>query len=134
MAFSFLITVWFPWHDDNRYGYHGKDTFNNLHTLPSGELLYFVSTMAVIYNKETNNQRHYTGHADDIKWYNNHAFNKIMLLFILWHWMELPLWRQRGHLASMLDSQSSSPRFTFRSGHLLDLLSVVPSSYPQPCL
>ncbi|XP_020626240.1 echinoderm microtubule-associated protein-like 1 [Orbicella faveolata] len=49
------------------YGYHGKDSYNNLHVLPSGEMLYFVATMVVIYNKTTNTQRHYTGHADDIK-------------------------------------------------------------------
>lgn len=51
-----------------RYGYHGKDSYDNLHVLPSGEMLYFVATMVVIYNKMTNTQRHYTGHADDIKW------------------------------------------------------------------
>ncbi|XP_058970636.2 77 kDa echinoderm microtubule-associated protein [Pocillopora verrucosa] len=49
------------------YGYHGKDSYNNLHILPSGEILYFAATMVVIYNKSTNTQRHYTGHADDIK-------------------------------------------------------------------
>lgn len=49
------------------YGYYGKDNYKNLHVLPSGEILYFVSTIVVIYNKTANSQRHYTGHADDIK-------------------------------------------------------------------
>lgn len=49
------------------YGYYGRNNSNNLHILPSGEILYFVSTMAVIYNKTANSQRHYTGHADEIK-------------------------------------------------------------------
>ena len=37
-----------------------------------------------------------------------------------------------GCVASVLDSQSSSPRFTFYSGHLLDLFSVFLSSNPRP--
>ena len=65
-----------------RYGYHGKDCYNNLHILPSGEMLYFVSTMAVIYNKAANTQRHYTGHADDIKWYFNFYTQDINFLYI----------------------------------------------------
>ncbi|XP_048581146.1 echinoderm microtubule-associated protein-like 4 isoform X2 [Nematostella vectensis] len=47
------------------YGYQG--TQHNLHVLPSGEILYFISRIVVIYNKKSNIQRHYTGHADDIK-------------------------------------------------------------------
>ena len=42
--------------------------------------------------------------------------------------------RQRGRVASASDSQSGGPGFESRSGHLLDLCSVVPSSNSRPCL
>ena len=42
--------------------------------------------------------------------------------------------RQRGRLVSALDSQSGSPGFKSRSGHLLDLFSVASSSNPRPRL
>ena len=42
--------------------------------------------------------------------------------------------RQRGRVVSASDLQSGGPGFESRSGHLLDLLSVVPSSNPRPRL
>ena len=42
--------------------------------------------------------------------------------------------RQRGRVVSASDSQSGGPGFESRSGHLLDLCSVVPSSNPRPRL
>ena len=55
--------------------------------------------------------------------------------FILWHvyGREVPL-RQRDRVVSASDSQSDGPGFESRSGHLLDLCSVVPSSISRPCL
>ena len=44
------------------------------------------------------------------------------------------LWRQRGRVVSASDSQSGGPGFESRSGHLLDLCSVVPSSNSRPRL
>ena len=44
------------------------------------------------------------------------------------------LGRQRGRVVSASDLQSDGPGFKSRSGHLLDLFSVVPSSNPRPCL
>ena len=41
---------------------------------------------------------------------------------------------QSGGVVSALDSQSGAPGFESRSGHLLDLFSVVPRSNPLPCL
>ena len=41
---------------------------------------------------------------------------------------------QSGRVVSVLDSQSGAPGFESRSGHLLVLFSVVPSSNPLPCL
>ena len=42
--------------------------------------------------------------------------------------------RQRGRVVSASDSQSGGPGFESRSGHLLDLCSVVPSSNSRPRL
>ena len=42
--------------------------------------------------------------------------------------------RQRGRVVSVSDSQSGGPGFESRSGHLLDLFSVVPISNPRPRL
>ena len=42
--------------------------------------------------------------------------------------------RQRGRVVSASDSKSGGPGFESRSGHLLDLCSVVPSSNSRPRL
>lgn len=48
------------------HGYRGLDTRKNLWVLPSGELLYFVAAIAVLYDRDEETQRHYTGHTEDI--------------------------------------------------------------------
>lgn len=48
------------------HGYRGLDTRKNLWVLPSGELLYFVAAVAVLYDRDEETQRHYTGHSEDI--------------------------------------------------------------------
>ena len=50
------------------YGYRGRDCRSNLFLLPTGEIVYFVAAVAVLYNVEEQRQRHYLGHTDDIKW------------------------------------------------------------------
>ena len=50
-----------------RYGYRGRDCRNNLHVLSSGEIIYFIAAVVVIYDEERHRQRHYTQHTDDIK-------------------------------------------------------------------
>lgn len=47
-------------------GYRGLDVRKNLWVLPSGELLYFVAAVAVLYDRDEETQRHYTGHTEDI--------------------------------------------------------------------
>ena len=42
--------------------------------------------------------------------------------------------RQRGVVVRASDSQPDGHGFESRSDYLLDLFSVVPSSYPRPCL
>ncbi|XP_013411002.1 echinoderm microtubule-associated protein-like 2 isoform X2 [Lingula anatina] len=48
------------------YGYRGHDARNNLYVLPSNELLYYVAAVAIVYDKQRELQRHYTGHNEDI--------------------------------------------------------------------
>eukprot|EP00054_Salpingoeca_dolichothecata_P027405 m.201004 g.201004 ORF g.201004 m.201004 type:complete len:1228 (-) comp25954_c0_seq3:39-3722(-) len=47
-------------------GYQGNRGRNNLQVLPSGELVYFMACVGIVYNPETNTQRFYRGHDDDI--------------------------------------------------------------------
>lgn len=49
------------------YGYRGRDCRSNLYLLPTGEIVYFVAAVVVLYNVEEQSQRHYIGHTDDIK-------------------------------------------------------------------
>uniref|UniRef100_A0A8C7EKT5 EMAP like 1 n=1 Tax=Neovison vison TaxID=452646 RepID=A0A8C7EKT5_NEOVI len=51
------------------YGYRGRDCRNNLYLLPTGETVYFIASVVVLYNVEEQLQRHYTGHNDDVKWW-----------------------------------------------------------------
>lgn len=52
----------------HRYGYRGTDSRRNLWVLPTGELLYYVAAVAVMYDRDEESQRHYTGHTEDIQW------------------------------------------------------------------
>ncbi|ESO09467.1 hypothetical protein HELRODRAFT_97580 [Helobdella robusta] len=49
------------------YGYRGKDARSNIFMLPTGEIVYFIAAVAVLYNVDEQTQRHYVGHTDDIK-------------------------------------------------------------------
>ncbi|XP_055594510.1 echinoderm microtubule-associated protein-like 2 isoform X2 [Uranotaenia lowii] len=49
------------------YGYRGKDCRSNLHQLPTGEMVYFVAAVVILYNMDEQSQRHYQGHTDDVK-------------------------------------------------------------------
>ncbi|KAK3609963.1 hypothetical protein CHS0354_011797 [Potamilus streckersoni] len=49
------------------YGYRGNDCRNNIYVLYSGEIVYFMSYVAVIYHIDEHRQRHYREHTDDIK-------------------------------------------------------------------
>lgn len=60
------------------YGYRGRDCRSNLHLLPTGEVVYFVAAVVVLYNTEEHSQRHYLGHTDDVKCIAIHP-NKMMV-------------------------------------------------------
>lgn len=49
------------------YGYRGKDCRSNLYQLPTGEMIYFVAAVVILYNMDEQSQRHYLGHTDDVR-------------------------------------------------------------------
>lgn len=50
------------------YGYRGKDCRANVYLLPTGEIVYFIASVVVLFNYEERTQRHYLGHTDCVKW------------------------------------------------------------------
>ncbi|KAM4599415.1 echinoderm microtubule-associated protein-like 6 isoform 3-T3 [Fundulus diaphanus] len=48
------------------HGYRGYDCRNNLFYTQSGEVVYHVAAVAVVYNRQLHSQRFYLGHDDDI--------------------------------------------------------------------
>lgn len=60
------------------YGYRGRDCRSNLYFLPTGEMVYFVAAVVVLYNVEEQSQRHYLGHTDDVKRYLS-VFSKMKI-------------------------------------------------------
>ncbi|KAF4532363.1 hypothetical protein B566_EDAN003667 [Ephemera danica] len=63
---------------DRRYGYRGSDTRRNLWVLPTGELLYFVAAVAVLFDRDEESQRHYTGHTEDIQCMDLHPSREMV--------------------------------------------------------
>uniref|UniRef100_H2Z3H7 Uncharacterized protein n=1 Tax=Ciona savignyi TaxID=51511 RepID=H2Z3H7_CIOSA len=49
------------------YGYRGRDCRSNVYSLPTGEIVYFVAAVVVLYDPKDGYQRHYLGHNDDVK-------------------------------------------------------------------
>jgi echinoderm microtubule-associated protein-like 1/2 len=49
------------------YGYRGKDCRSNIYALGTGECVYFMAGVCVLYNVNEDTQRHYIEHTDDIK-------------------------------------------------------------------
>ncbi|GJQ75573.1 hypothetical protein Trydic_g17654 [Trypoxylus dichotomus] len=60
------------------YGYRGTDSRRNLWVLPTGELLYFVAAVAVMYDRDEETQRHYTGHTEDIQCMDLHPSREMV--------------------------------------------------------
>lgn len=60
------------------YGYRGRDCRSNLSLLPTGEMVFFVAAVVVLYNVEEQSQRHYFGHTDDVKCLTVHP-NKLLV-------------------------------------------------------
>ncbi|XP_071335912.1 echinoderm microtubule-associated protein-like 4 isoform X3 [Trachinotus anak] len=49
------------------YGYRGRDCRANIYLLPTGEIVYFIASVVVLFNYEEQTQRHYLGHTDCVK-------------------------------------------------------------------
>jgi len=60
------------------YGYRGKDARLNLHLLPTGEIVYFVAAVVVLFNADEHAQRHYLGHTGEIKCITVHP-NRLLI-------------------------------------------------------
>lgn len=54
-----------------RYGYRGRDCRANIYLLPTGEIVYFIASVVALFNYEERTQRHYLGHTDCVKWWEN---------------------------------------------------------------
>nr|XP_014354175.1 PREDICTED: echinoderm microtubule-associated protein-like 3 [Latimeria chalumnae] len=49
------------------YGYRGRDCRSNLHLLATGEVVYFIACVVVLYHTEERTQRHFLKHTDCVK-------------------------------------------------------------------
>ncbi len=49
------------------YGYRGRKERRNLWLVAEGEILYYVGSVAVVYNRVNETQKHYTEHTEDIQ-------------------------------------------------------------------
>uniref|UniRef100_A0A4W4FEE9 Echinoderm microtubule-associated protein-like 4 n=1 Tax=Electrophorus electricus TaxID=8005 RepID=A0A4W4FEE9_ELEEL len=49
------------------YGYRGRDCRANVCLLPTGEIVYFIASVVVLFNFDERTQRHYLGHTDCVK-------------------------------------------------------------------
>ena len=62
------------------YGYRGHQCRNNLYYTTSGEVVYFVAGVGVVYDVTNKTQRFFLGHSDDIIRYAS----KKMSFLLLW--------------------------------------------------
>ncbi len=53
----------------SRYGCRGNDCRSNIHIARTGDIVYFVGPVVVLYNKGKHQQRHYVEHTQDIRRY-----------------------------------------------------------------
>lgn len=60
------------------HGYRGIDARRNLWVLPTGELLYYVAAVAVLFDRDEDSQRHYTGHTEDIMCMDVHPSRELV--------------------------------------------------------
>jgi len=50
--------------------------------MPTGELIYFVAAVVILYNVDEQTQRHYVGHTDDIKWSVDSSLDQSQVLLV----------------------------------------------------
>ena len=61
------------------YGYRGTDSKRNLWVLSTGELLYYVAAVAVMYDRDEETQRHYVAHTEDITCMDVHPSREMVV-------------------------------------------------------
>ena len=61
------------------YGYRGYDINKNLWILDSGDLVYFVGTFAIIYDRMEETQNHYLGHSEEIQCMDVHPTRQLVV-------------------------------------------------------
>ncbi|XP_053359579.1 echinoderm microtubule-associated protein-like 3 isoform X2 [Clarias gariepinus] len=60
------------------YGYRGRDCRGNLYMLPSGEAVYFIACVVVLYHVNRRTQRYYRKHTDCVRCLAVHP-NKVLI-------------------------------------------------------
>ncbi|XP_062850142.1 echinoderm microtubule-associated protein-like 2 [Trichomycterus rosablanca] len=60
------------------YGYRGRDCRGNLYMLPSGEAVYFIACVVVLYHVSKRTQRYYLKHTDCVRCLAIHP-NKVLI-------------------------------------------------------
>ncbi|KAI5709816.1 hypothetical protein M8J75_003490 [Diaphorina citri] len=61
------------------HGYRGIDSKKNLWVLPSGELMYYVAAVVVLYDRDEEQQRHYIGHTEDVMCLDLHPSRELVV-------------------------------------------------------
>ena len=65
------------------FSYRGYDCRSNLYYTSTGEVVYHVAAVGVVYNKTTHSQQFYTAHTDDILCLSLHPSRvSILSLFV----------------------------------------------------
>lgn len=68
------------------YGYRGRDCRANVYLLPTGEIVYFIASVVILFNYEERTQRHYLGHTDCVKWWESRdCCASLRLAGLCWH-------------------------------------------------
>ena len=49
-----------------RHGYHGTNSRDNLFYIETGEIIYHIAAVGIIYDAKAHKQRFFIGHTDDI--------------------------------------------------------------------
>lgn len=91
------ISKWvYPWSSLTlcSYGYRGRDCRTNVYLLPTGEIVYFIASVVILFNYDERTQRHYLGHTDCVKWWENNHITVALLCgwLVCVDFVFLPVW------------------------------------------
>ncbi|KAL4221535.1 Echinoderm microtubule-associated protein-like 1 [Mactra antiquata] len=60
------------------YGFKGRDAHDNMLVLPSGELVYYVAAVVVLFDKDKDIQRHYIKHNEEVTCMSLHPYRNLI--------------------------------------------------------